>query len=72
MDRLGEISVPTLFVAGRYDECTPEHMKMHERVPGAGWAYFEDSAHMLFDEERQECMRVISDFMSRAERSQAS
>jgi len=34
-DQLGEMTVPTLFVAGRYDECTPEHMTaMHEAVPG--------------------------------------
>jgi proline iminopeptidase len=68
MDRLGEISVPTLFVAGRYDECTPEHMRMmHERVPNSEWAFFEDSAHMPFYEEREKCMRIISDFMSRSE-----
>jgi proline iminopeptidase len=71
MDRLGEISVPTLFIAGRYDECTPEHMKlMHDRVPGSEWAYFDNSAHMPFYEEREECMRRIRDFMSRAEESQ--
>ena len=68
MDRLAEISVPTLFVAGRYDECTPEHMKMmHDRVPGAEWALFESSAHMPFYEEREDCMRIVGDFMSRAE-----
>jgi proline iminopeptidase len=68
MDRLGEISVPTLFVAGRYDECTPEHMRMmHDRVPGAEWALFESSAHMPFYEERADCMRIVGDFMSRAE-----
>ena len=70
MDQLGDISVPTLFVAGKYDECTPEHMKMmHDRVPGSEWAYFENSAHMPFFEEREECMRRIGDFMSRAERA---
>jgi len=68
MDRLGEISVPTLFVAGRYDECTPEHMKMmHDRVPGAEWALFENSAHMPFYEEREACMATMGDFLSRTE-----
>lgn len=68
MDRLHEITIPTLFVAGRYDECTPEHMKlMHDRVPGSEYALFENSAHMPFYEEREACMNTINNFMSRAE-----
>ena len=36
MDRLGEITVPTLLVGGRYDECTPGHLaEMHSRIPGS-------------------------------------
>lgn len=68
MDRLKEITVPTLFVAGRYDECTPEHMQlMHENVPSSELALFENSAHMPFYEEREDCMRIIGDFMARNE-----
>ena len=68
MDRLKEIEVPTLFVAGRYDECTPEHMQlMHESLPGSEFALFEKSAHMPFYEEREDCMRIINDFLSRSE-----
>ncbi len=68
MDRLGEITLPTLFIAGRYDECTPEHMQlMHERVPGSELALFEKSAHMPFYEEREDCMRITNDFLARAE-----
>ncbi|MBJ7593758.1 MAG: proline iminopeptidase-family hydrolase [Candidatus Dormibacteraeota bacterium] len=68
MDRLHEITIPTLFVAGRYDECTPEHMElMHDRVPGSEYALFENSAHMPFYEEREACMNTINNFMSRAE-----
>ncbi len=70
MDRLGEITLPTLFIAGRYDECTPEHMQlMHERVPGSELALFEQSAHMPFYEEREDCMRITNDFLARAEGS---
>jgi proline-specific peptidase len=68
MDRLKEITVPTLFVAGRYDECTPEHMRaMHEHTPGSEFVLFENSAHMPFYEERPACMQAMSDFMARAE-----
>jgi proline-specific peptidase len=68
LDRLHEITVPTLFVAGRYDECTPENMQlMHEQIPGSQFALFEKSAHMPFWEEREECMQTINDFMTGAE-----
>jgi proline-specific peptidase len=68
MDRLPEIQLPTLFVAGRFDECTPEHMTlMHQQVPGSELVIFEKSAHMPFYEERDDCMRVIGEFLSRSE-----
>lgn len=68
LGRLPEIRVPTLFLAGRYDECTPEHMElMHSRVPGSELALFENSAHMPFYEERESCMQIINDFMGRSE-----
>ncbi len=68
VDRLHEIAVPTLFVAGRYDECTPEHMTMmHEHVPGSQLALFEHSAHMPFYEEREHCIATIRDFLARCE-----
>ena len=35
-DRLPEITLPTLIVAGRFDECAPEHMwGMHRRIRGS-------------------------------------
>ena len=34
-DRLSEIALPTLILAGRFDECVPEHMReMHQRIAG--------------------------------------
>lgn len=68
LGRLHEISVPTLFVAGRYDECTPEHMRlMQEQVSGSELALFESSAHMPFYEEPRAFMTTMKDFMARAE-----
>lgn len=67
-DRLHEIAVPTLFVAGRYDECTPEHMTaMHERVPGSELALFENSAHMPFFEEPEAFFATMRSFLARSE-----
>lgn len=67
-DRLAEIAVPTLFLAGRYDECTPAHMvDMQARVPGSELVLFEDSAHMPFYEERPRFMDVLGDFLRRCD-----
>ncbi|MFC9768280.1 alpha/beta fold hydrolase [Rhodococcus jostii] len=68
MDRLTEIAVPTLLVAGRYDECRPDHMKdMHERIPHSEFVLFEDSAHMPFFEEPDIFFRALRDFLVRSE-----
>ena len=70
LDRLREITMPTLFIAGRYDECTPEHMELrHDHLPGSEFALFEKSAHMPFYEEREDCMQTMNEFLSRAEDS---
>lgn len=63
-DRLGEIAVPTLVLAGRYDECVPEHMwEMHRRIPGSRFELFESSAHMPFIEEPEKFDAVMRDFL---------
>ncbi len=64
-DRLPEIAVPTLIVAGRHDQCVPEHMaEMHRRIPGSRFALFEASAHMPFIEEPGEFDRVLREFLA--------
>ena len=36
VERLNEIAVPTMVLAGRYDECVPERMwEMHQRIAGS-------------------------------------
>ena len=64
LDRLGEITVPTLVLAGRYDECVPEHMQeMQRRIPGSRFHMFQSSSHMPFIEEPGEFDRVMRDFL---------
>ncbi len=66
--RLGEISVPTLFTAGRFDEATPETTGWYQNlVPDAELVIFEDSAHMTMLEEPERYVEVIRDFLKRAE-----
>jgi proline iminopeptidase len=63
-DRLPEIVVPTLLVAGRFDECSPEDMReMHHRIAGSRFELFESSAHMPFLEEPERFDRVMRDFL---------
>lgn len=63
-DRLPEITLPTLVLAGRFDECVPEHMwEMHQRIAGSRFELFESSAHMPFIEEPAKFDRVMRDFL---------
>lgn len=63
-DRLSEIALPTLVVAGRFDECAPEHMwDMHQRIEGSRFELFESSAHMPFIEEPERFDGVLRDFL---------
>uniref|UniRef100_UPI0035A8CAA1 proline iminopeptidase-family hydrolase n=1 Tax=Mesorhizobium sp. LHD-90 TaxID=3071414 RepID=UPI0035A8CAA1 len=64
-DRLPNIAVPTLLISGRHDEATPEVVRPYvERVPGIRWVLFEHSSHMPHVEERDLCMRTVSDFLN--------
>lgn len=63
-DRLAEIALPTLILAGRFDECVPEHMwEMHQRIPGSRFELFEASAHMPFIEEPARFDEVMRQFL---------
>jgi proline iminopeptidase len=68
-DRLGEIRIPTLFTAGRYDEVTPAVARaMHERVRGSELAIFEESSHVAFWEERAKYRATLLEFFARHRR----
>ena len=65
-DRLGEIRVPTLVTAGRYDEVTPRVARsIHERVPGSEYAEFANSSHLAFWEERAPYLDRVGEFLDR-------
>ncbi len=66
--RLKEISLPTLFLCGRYDEGTPESTAFYRRrIRGAEMVVFEKSSHMPQLEEPAKYLRVVRDFLSRVE-----
>jgi proline iminopeptidase len=67
-DRLRELTVPTLFTCGRYDEATPETTKLyHDMTPGSEIMVFEESAHVPHLEEPEQYLSVIGDFLRKVE-----
>ena len=63
--RLPDLSAPTLFMCGRFDEATPEaHEYFSSLVPGSKLHVFERSAHHPFATEPEESLRVVGDFLS--------
>jgi proline iminopeptidase len=64
LDRLAEITLPTLLVAGRFDQNSPEHMwEMHQRIEGSQFELFESSAHFPFIEQPARFDQVMRDFL---------
>ena len=56
--RLGEITVPTLLLSGRYDEATPaQQQRLQDGIAGSRWTILEHSAHLTFVEEPQSLSR---------------
>lgn len=67
-NRLHEITVPTLFTCGRFDEATPETTAWYQSlIPGAEIAYFEQSSHVPHLEETEPYLQVVREFLSRVE-----
>jgi proline iminopeptidase len=70
-DRTGrahEITVPTLFICGRYDCCTPEETaRYHQLVPESELVVLEQSSHSPYVEEPEVFFQVVRDFLPRLE-----
>jgi proline iminopeptidase len=67
--RLHEITVPTLFTCGRYDESTPGATAWYQSLlPGSEIVVFEHSAHVAHLEETERYLQVVRDFLDRVER----
>lgn len=67
-DRLGEISVPTLILSGRYDESTPIINEILLKwIVGSEWVVFENSSHLSHVEEAELYMQTVQAFLKRVE-----
>jgi proline iminopeptidase len=66
-DRLGELRLPVLFLAGRHDEAAPETIADFQRVPAAKMAVLENSAHSTYRTETAEYVKIVRQFLDEAE-----
>ncbi|MFB5196077.1 proline-specific peptidase family protein [Neobacillus sp. KR4-4] len=62
--QLKEITCPTLYTCGRFDEATPETTQYYSTLtPGSSFHVYEHSAHMPYVEEPDVFLRVSGDFL---------
>lgn len=63
--RLGEITAPTLIIAGRHDWiCAPEFSEeIHRLIPGSDLRIFENSSHAIRSDEPQAMVDAITGFV---------
>lgn len=67
-DLLKEISVPTLFTCGRYDESTPSTTAYyHSMLPGSEIYIFEDASHLHHLEKSGEYLEIVRNFIDKTE-----
>ncbi|MBM3818939.1 MAG: alpha/beta fold hydrolase [Acidimicrobiia bacterium] len=66
---LPRLRIPVLFLAGRFDEATPETVAGFQRlVPGSRMVVFEKSAHGSFHTERERYLQTVREFLADADR----
>ena len=66
--RLKDITVPTLFTAGEYDEVRPEAVRFYQSlVPGSRLAVIENAAHLTMQDEPERYLQVLREFLHEVE-----
>lgn len=64
IDRLDGIDVPTLVIAGEYDEATPETWRPYvERIPDSREHVFSDASHTPHIEQTEAFLDVVGSFL---------
>ncbi|TXG76574.1 alpha/beta fold hydrolase [Patescibacteria group bacterium] len=64
MDKLHQITVPTLFISGKYDEATPlQTERAHQQIPGSEWVLLENSSHSALFEQPIDYLATLTDFL---------
>lgn len=72
IDRLHQVSAPTLLVNGRYDEATPACVQpFADHIAGARWEVFEESSHLPHVEEEARYLQVVGEFLDSCDTPQS-
>jgi proline iminopeptidase len=67
-DRLAELGMPVLFMAGRNDEAAPATLAdFQRRIPGARLAVLEHSAHASYRTETAAYVQIVREFLNDVE-----
>ena len=70
--RLGELRLPVLYTAGRFDGCTPQAAAWYQRsTPRSRLEVLEQSAHMPMLEETESYLAVLRAFLRDVEEGQS-
>jgi L-proline amide hydrolase len=65
VDRVKNITAPTLLCSGRFDEATPATVQpFFDNIPDVRWEIFEQSSHMPFVEEPEHYLNVVESFLA--------
>jgi proline iminopeptidase len=67
LNRLGEISVPTLIISSRYDWITPPQQggeRLHTAIPNSELVVFENSGHFPFIEEQDAFLSTVRNWLT--------
>ncbi len=64
LSRLNGITIPALFLSGKYDEATHVQMELGQKnLPGSKWTVFEHCSHSANLEEPDKYMAAVDDFL---------
>lgn len=67
-DRLNEIDIPVLFIAGEHDEARPERMsEFQSLIEGAKLEVIPDAAHGTISRQTELYIKVLSEFLEESE-----
>ncbi len=70
-DRLSDIEVPTLFIVGEFDEARPTTVKYYQTlVPNSKYVMIKNAGHMTMQDNPEEDIKAISDFLNEIDKNQ--
>ncbi len=67
--RLGEITLPTLFTTGGYDEACPATVRYYQSlVPNSKLEILENSGHLTMQDEPERNVEIVRNFLNEVEK----